>query len=96
MEALADPLRLAELVQTRHASGLDVLACVTERRPVNAAEILGSFQMSSLLAEARHVYDYVFVDFAAMMPVVDAKAAAHLVDGFVYVAEWGGTAQAGA
>jgi polysaccharide biosynthesis transport protein len=93
MEALADPLRLAELVQTRHASGLDVLACVTERRPVNAAEILGSYQMSSLLAEARHVYDYVFVDFAAMMPVVDAKAAAHLVDGFVYVAEWGGSSR---
>ncbi|WP_284313011.1 Wzz/FepE/Etk N-terminal domain-containing protein [Labrys miyagiensis] len=93
LEALADPLRLADLVQTRSNSGLDVLPCVTEKRPVNAAEILGSAQMNRLLTEARNVYDYVFVDFAALMPVVDAKAAAHLVDGFVYVAEWGSSSR---
>lgn len=93
LEALADPLRLANLVQTRSNSGLDVLPCVTEKRPINAAEILGSAQMNRLLTEARNVYDYVFVDFAALMPVVDAKAAAHLVDGFVYVAEWGASSR---
>ncbi|CAM5762368.1 chain-length determining protein [Labrys miyagiensis] len=93
MEALIDPARLGQLVHTRSSSGLDVLPCVTERRPVNAAEILGSVQMNRLLTEARGVYDYVFIDFAALMPVVDAKAAAHLVDGFVYVAEWGASSR---
>jgi len=93
IEALADPSRLAELVHTRSGSGLDVLPCVTKRRPINAAELLGSAQMSRLLTEARSFYDYVFVDFAAIMPVVDAKAAAHLVDGFVFVTEWGSSSR---
>jgi polysaccharide biosynthesis transport protein len=93
LEALADPSQLQNIVHTRDGSGLDVLACVTRRRPTNAAEILGSAQMYHLLTMTRGLYDYVFVDFAAIMPVVDAKAAAHLVDGFVYVAEWGSSSR---
>jgi succinoglycan biosynthesis transport protein ExoP len=89
IEALADPTQLAQLVHTRSATGLDVLACVTQKRPANAAELLGSPQMNDLLTIARGTYDYIFVDLAAIMPVVDAKAAAHLMDGFVFVAEWG-------
>ena len=47
--------------------------------------------MDQLLKAARSHYDYVVLDFAPMLPVVDVRAAAHLVDGFVLVAEWGKT-----
>jgi succinoglycan biosynthesis transport protein ExoP len=47
--------------------------------------------MASLLTRARETYDYVVVDFPPLAPVVDAKAASHLVDGFILVVEWGQT-----
>lgn len=39
----------------------------------------------------REDYDYVIVDLPPIVPVVDARAAAHLLDGFLLVIEWGKT-----
>jgi hypothetical protein len=44
--------------------------------------------MANLLAAAREKYDYIFIDLPPLQPVVDAKAAAHLIDRFIFVVEW--------
>ena len=50
--------------------------------------------MRDLIEDARTAYDYIIVDLPPLGPVVDAKAFAPLADGFVLVAEWGGTPRA--
>jgi succinoglycan biosynthesis transport protein ExoP len=90
LEALENPYRLDALVSRRH-SGLDVLACPTSDRIPNAAELLGSPEMEKLLAVARKSYDYIIIEIAPIMSVVDVRLIERFVDGFVFVIEWGQT-----
>jgi succinoglycan biosynthesis transport protein ExoP len=91
IEALADPSRLAALVCKRPRSGLDVLPCALAARLPNAAELLASPQMEELLATTRRSYDFVMIEVAPIMSVVDIKMIERFVDQFIFVAEWGQT-----
>jgi len=91
IEALDDPRQLAELVTRRLGSGADFLPCASASRVPNAAELLGSAKMERLLATARKSYDYIIIEIAPLMSVVDVKAIERFVDGFVFVVEWGRT-----
>jgi succinoglycan biosynthesis transport protein ExoP len=90
IEALDDPSRLAALVVKRQ-SGLDVLPCVSDSRIPNAAELLGSSKMEHLLAAARKTYDYIIVEIAPIMSVVDVKRIERFIDRFLFVVECGKT-----
>jgi len=91
IEALVDPSRLATLVSRRRASGLDVLPCTLSARLPNAAELLGSPEMEQLLIAARKAYDYIVIEIAPIMSVVDIKMIERFVDRFIFVVEWGQT-----
>jgi succinoglycan biosynthesis transport protein ExoP len=91
IEALVDPSRLATLVSKRKRSGLDVLPCALSTRLSNAAELLGSPEMEQLLATARKTYDYIVIEIAPIMSVVDLKMIGRFIDRFVFVVEWGQT-----
>ena len=91
IEALVDPSRLATLVSKRKRSGLDVLPCALSTRLSNAAELLGSPEMEQLLATARKTYDYIVIEIAPIMSVVDLKMIERFIDRFVFVVEWGQT-----
>jgi polysaccharide biosynthesis transport protein len=91
IESLVDPSRLSTLVSRRERSGLDVLPCVLSARVPNAAELLGSPQMEQLLVAARNAYDYVIIEIAPIMSVVDIKMIERFIDGFIFVIEWGHT-----
>jgi succinoglycan biosynthesis transport protein ExoP len=91
IEALVDPSRLATLVSKRKRSGLDVLPCALSTRLSNAAELLGSPEMEQLLATARKTYDYIVIEIAPIMSVVDLKMIERFIDRFVFVAQWGQT-----
>ena len=91
IEALDDPSRLASLVSKRERSGLDVLPCALPTRVPNAAELLGSPKMEQLLDAARNTYDYIIVEIAPIMSVVDVKKIERFIDNFVFVVEWGQT-----
>jgi succinoglycan biosynthesis transport protein ExoP len=91
IEALANPSRLAAVVSKRPRSGLDVLPCVLPARLPNAAELLASPQMGELLAVARKSYDFVMIEVAPIMSVVDVKMIERFVDQFIFVVEWGQT-----
>ncbi len=80
--------RLDDFTLVDAATRLNFLPTVVTKRLNNTAEILKSKSMQALLNEARKNYDYVFVDLPPLLPVVDAKAAAHMFDGFVYIIAW--------
>jgi len=94
IEALENPSRLSSLVVRRQRSGLDILPCVVPDRIPNAAELLGSAKMERLLAAARQHYDYIIIEIAPIMSVVDVKMVERFVDGFLFVTEWGRTRRA--
>ena len=91
LEALDDPSRFAEFVSKRERSGLDVLPYVSVTRIPNAAELLGSTNMEQLLDAARGSYDYIIIEIAPIMSVVDLKMIERFIDGFIFVVEWGQT-----
>jgi len=91
IESLVDPARLSTLVSRRERSGLHVLPCVVSARVPNAAELLGSPQMEQLLVAARKAYDYIIIEIAPIMSVVDVKMIERFIDGFIFVIEWGHT-----
>jgi succinoglycan biosynthesis transport protein ExoP len=79
------------LIWRHTATGLHFLPASLKESPDNTSSLLSSPAMEQLLKAAKSHYDYVVLDFAPMLPVVDVRAAAHLVDGFVLVAEWART-----
>jgi polysaccharide biosynthesis transport protein len=91
IEALVEPTRLGSFVLKRKRSGLDLLPCVLPSRVPNAAEILGSPKMELLITEARKTYNYVIIEIAPTMSVVDIKLVERFIDKFVFVVEWGQT-----
>jgi tyrosine-protein kinase len=74
------------LVPYRHEA-LQVLPA--GRRPPNPAEVLGSQQMTALLARLSDEFDVVIVDAPPLLPVTDAAVLAAQGDGTVFVARHG-------
>lgn len=93
VEALKNPQLLRDLVVKNKRSNLDFLPCPVRERLTQASELIASPQMSNLLRVASEQYDYIFIDFPPIVPVVDAKAAAHLMDSFVIVIDWARTSK---
>ncbi len=91
IEALVDPSRLPELVVRSKRSGLDMLMGTGSTVVPNAAELLGSCKMERLFAAARENYDYVIVEIAPIISVVDIKMIERFIDRFIFVVEWGQT-----
>ncbi len=74
-------------------SGLKFLPAVVRRRIPHSSELLASAAMIRLLARVAGEFDYVVLDLPPLGPVVDARAIAPRVDGFIMVVEWGETAR---
>ena len=91
LEVLRGQSSEADLVWVDPVTGLEVLPIHAGQTTPHSAELLSSKAMIDLLGRVREKYDYVFVDLPPIMPVVDVRAVSHLIDGFVFVVEWGGT-----
>jgi capsular exopolysaccharide synthesis family protein len=72
-------------------SNLHFLPAVAQPQPFEASEFLGSGASREFLQRMREFYDYVVLDLPPLAPVVDARAASALVDGFMLVVQWGRT-----
>ena len=70
-------------------TGLRFIPAVVPGDIVHTNEILASEQMSAVLDVLKREVDYIVIDFPPLAPVVDVIASAHLVDGYVYVLDWG-------
>lgn len=91
LELVADKSPFADLVVTDTKHKFDFLPASTRIKPSNSSDLLNSPPIKQMLKMARQEYDYVIIDLPPILPVVDVKAAAHLLDAFVLVVEWGST-----
>jgi len=68
------------------ASGVEHLTLLgVGHRPSNPAELLNSPRFAEVLAEARHLFDWVIVDTPPILAVADASVIARLTDGVLFV-----------
>lgn len=74
-------------------TGMAFLPAVVKHRVPHSSELLSSVSMRKLLSTLSASADYIIIDLPPLGPVVDARAMASRIDGFVYVAEWGKTAR---
>ena len=57
----------------------------------NVPAVVDSLNMRDAFAGLRRQYDLIFLDLPPLAPVVDARAIADLIDGYLLVVEWGQT-----
>ncbi|MEZ5841299.1 MAG: GNVR domain-containing protein [Hyphomicrobiales bacterium] len=91
VEALLDEHPLRDLYLMERDSMLVFLPTVLRRRLSHTSDLVSSPAMRRVLAEAGATFDYVVVDLPPLGPVVDARAAAPVLDAFLFVVEWGRT-----
>ncbi len=85
-DVLSGRLRLDQVIQPWSGGKFDLLA--SGPLPPNPSELLGSRQMTELLAEVRTQYDVVLVDTPPLLPVTDAAAGAPAADGAILVCRY--------
>lgn len=93
LEVLLEGHAPASAMLTDPDTGLRFLPAVVRRRIPHSSELLASAAMARLLAQVAAEFDYVVLDLPPLGPVVDARAVAPRVDGFIMVVEWGGTSR---
>jgi Mrp family chromosome partitioning ATPase len=81
---------LEDAVLRDSATNLAFLPAI-KTAPLFSSEILGSEPTKRLIDTLRGSFDLVVVDLPPLVPIVDARAAAHLVDSMILVIEWGRT-----
>jgi capsular exopolysaccharide synthesis family protein len=84
---LVGKAKLADVLQTHEASGLDFIA--SGPVPPNPAELLQSNAMADVLRDLRALYDFVAIDAPPLLPVTDAALIAAKADGALLVVRHG-------
>jgi polysaccharide biosynthesis transport protein len=90
-EFLVNDVPINELIYSDEAKRLKFLPAAGKGGAAQKTDLIGSSKMAQLLTAARQTYNYVIIDLPPLAPVIDAKAIAGAVDGFVFVVEWGET-----
>ncbi|CAN5178253.1 hypothetical protein BH10PSE9_BH10PSE9_18280 [soil metagenome] len=89
-QVVAGSARISDVIWTDQSPNLQFIAAGTGGADVKDVNgILGAQATRAVINACRQQYDVVIVDLPATLPVVDVRAAAHLFDGFLLVAEWG-------
>jgi polysaccharide biosynthesis transport protein len=91
LEVITEKVSLEDVIWAEPSLNLAFLPVVVKSRMAHSNEILHSAPMKKLFEQLRERYDYVIVDFPPLAPIVDVRGAAHLVDSFIFVVEWGKT-----
>jgi succinoglycan biosynthesis transport protein ExoP len=92
LEVVRGNVPLADALWHDAVSGLSILPAVLSVRAHHFShELLNSPAMKRLLQQARADFDYVILDLPPIGAVVDARAMAPALDGFLLVAQWGRT-----
>jgi capsular exopolysaccharide synthesis family protein len=95
VEALGKDRSWGDFVLLELESKLVVMPTVSRhsRQISHTSLLLSSPAMEELLTEAGRLFEYIVIDLPPLGPVVDVKAAEHLIDVFIFVVEWGQTAR---
>ena len=91
IDVLLGRLKLEDASQREPQTGLVVLPVIPGDRVSHSNEVISSSAMRDFLEKMRAQFDYIVVDLPPIGPIVDARAAADLIDEFVLVVGWGAT-----
>lgn len=91
LEVLKGESTLEKTILLDPITKMKFLPAVMRSRLANSSEILASAQTQAFFDGLRDNYEYIFMDLAPLMPVVDVRAASRLVDSYIYIVEWGKT-----
>jgi polysaccharide biosynthesis transport protein len=90
VDVISGARSLEEAIWKDPATNLYFLPAVITT-PLFSSEVLGSEPTKTLIDRLRASFDLVIVDLPPLVPIVDARAAADLVDCMILVIEWGRT-----
>lgn len=93
VEALEGGAPMSEVLLFDRGSGMALLPAMVRRRIPHSSELLTSGAMARLLSAAVTEFDYVILDLPPIVPLVDSRAVATLIDSYLLVVEWGKTAR---
>ncbi len=93
LEAIADPEQLEAFIIHDRGTGVSMLPCGPSWQVSEVAAIFGGEGMGRLLERARETFEYVVLDLAPVVPVVDARAISRHLDGHVFVIRWASTSK---
>jgi capsular exopolysaccharide synthesis family protein len=91
VEVASGAYSLEDAIWRDPKTNLVLLPAVRRRAAAYSSEILSDQGMHRLFERLRATYDYVIVDLPPLVPLVDTRAAAPLIDSFILVVEWGQT-----
>jgi polysaccharide biosynthesis transport protein len=91
IDVINNPASLDKVVWFDPSTRLSFLPVGARSRLIHTSEILASDAMKRLFVQLREGYEYVIVDLSPAAPVVDIRAATHLLDSYLFVIEWGKT-----
>lgn len=91
LEVLLGEVDPDEVTQTDAATGLRIMPAPNGRDRSDISDLLSSMTMAGLMESLKSRYDVIVIDLPPVLSVIDAKAAAGLFDGCIFVAQWGAT-----
>jgi succinoglycan biosynthesis transport protein ExoP len=91
LEVLSEKATFEEAVWKDPSTDMTFLPIAPKFKLSHSTEVLRSAPVKKLFRQLRESYDCIVIDLPPLAPIVDVHAAAHLIDSFVYVIEWGRT-----
>jgi succinoglycan biosynthesis transport protein ExoP len=91
LDIIAGRASFAEAVWNDPATNMTFLPMVVNSRLGNPADLLTSDAAQAFLSTLRIRYDYVIVDLAPLVSVVDIQATSRLIESYLLVINWGDT-----
>lgn len=90
-ELLLGRASLEDVLITKPNSNFAILPALKKGDLFLSGDLISSPSMANLFLSLKAHYDYIIVDLPPVGPIVDARAAAQLLDAAVLVVEWGMT-----
>lgn len=91
LDVLVGTASLEDSIWVDASTNLALLPVAIKTRLANSSEVLAAESTQKLFSNLRSKYDYVVVDLAPLMPIVDTRATSAFVDSYICVIEWGCT-----
>jgi capsular exopolysaccharide synthesis family protein len=91
LDIMTGAVSVSETTWIDSISQMAFLPVGNNSRPIYPSDLLTSDKLDKLFQTLREAYEYVIVDLPAVAPFSDVRAAAHLLDSFILVVEWGRT-----
>jgi succinoglycan biosynthesis transport protein ExoP len=91
LEVVSGKSSLKDVIWTDPSTNLAFLPAAMPFRLAHSNEIFSNDLTKQLFKELRQSYDYIIVDLSPLVPIIDVRATAKLVDAYVLVVEWGRT-----